>query len=1114
MEIIKNFINEDGIVKSWPSKRSKKLAVLEYLATKFEKDKTYTEKDINNILNEWHAFNDAPLLRRELYDLKYLDREKDCSKYWVIENKGEKMDNIKIVEYDETYAEAVAEMWNNSKSGWLGTMSKKTKESVLQRERLSAYLNLYLAIIDDKVAGYCKLGTYHNEANTLYIDGLGVSDEFQGKKVGKALMIKSVERTVELGYPRLDLYTWEGNKKAIPLYKKCGFFWEDNDYVHLMNFVPELISSELLGDYFKKAYWYEDNTRKIETVIDSKKINEFEVFKYEWEHEGHKLIVEYTRRGRGIKSIETNDYIIDTKIESAKLLFGNSYDIVYEVTNKTGKRLDVEINGVNDKNIEYDLNVKVPVAEKEIVKGQFFVKSTDAKYSSWVTHPSVISKIKVNGKSIVMKTGISADFPLTFNVSKDLKVEEFKNRESVFFLNMENNYSGKVNYKFKLTSSENINILDPEVDVTLDHKERASRKIRYIAKDAELFIDEVSIKAVPESGSEFVFENKITESIHTENGTFIGSTSRHYLGGNGSTGFYFSKEENMMKFSDTTNIYSFIFCRAPFIGKPYTQEFETKKPYKVEHSTTDSVLKASFFYRSDDFKGIEIVDNISLYPNKTIERYYQVTNNGTESKDICIKDHYTYDWIGDQFLHYNGKVLKNISHHLKEENITENWLLSGTNAANSFVSFCWGKNAKPMFKDEGIYFDVEIGQLKPGETKNSEPVTSHVNRFKTYQELRKHALIKYGFEYRSAVKEEDYFEMEVNKGNPFSEKLNSGVKNSSDRPLEGTFLLHLENEKVSELVISEEENVSNKNFDIDLDLKDTVNIVEAEFSLTSKEFKRAKVLFRKSSGNIKTEVTEIEGKQVLQASNGLINIKSSSDFAPVIHSLQCNGQEYLDSSFPQPKAKAWWNPWFGGISTLPQSLLTNKKLLEEKNTCEFVRISDNFKNIWEGIKISTMINKNKDFKGISSSQYYLMLPGVPVVASFTIINNRSNKHMSYIFTQSLCFMLSEIGSRTTVNNDRSQNVSLKAESGSHLEFEGSAVTELVNRNEKLMLFNSNPSNCNVTNATHGAYSTEMRAFNSLRNDESLLIDPVFYILSEKNIDENWLDDLKNIKFEI
>lgn len=87
MDIIKNFLDESGVVKSWPSKRSKKEKVLEYLSTKFEKDKIYTEKKINEILNRWHTFNDSPLLRRELYEYKFLDRERDCSKYWVVESK-------------------------------------------------------------------------------------------------------------------------------------------------------------------------------------------------------------------------------------------------------------------------------------------------------------------------------------------------------------------------------------------------------------------------------------------------------------------------------------------------------------------------------------------------------------------------------------------------------------------------------------------------------------------------------------------------------------------------------------------------------------------------------------------------------------------------------------------------------------------------------------------------------------------------------------------------------------------------------------------------------------------------------------------------------------------
>lgn len=79
---IKNFIDENGIIKSWPSKKGKQKILIEYLAANFQEEIIYTEKEINDILNNIHLFNDPALLRRELYDMKYLDRSRDCKEYW------------------------------------------------------------------------------------------------------------------------------------------------------------------------------------------------------------------------------------------------------------------------------------------------------------------------------------------------------------------------------------------------------------------------------------------------------------------------------------------------------------------------------------------------------------------------------------------------------------------------------------------------------------------------------------------------------------------------------------------------------------------------------------------------------------------------------------------------------------------------------------------------------------------------------------------------------------------------------------------------------------------------------------------------------------------------
>ncbi|HEY4552429.1 MAG TPA: DUF2087 domain-containing protein [Bacillaceae bacterium] len=80
-EII-HFFNEDGQLKSWPAKRRKKLHAIAYLAEKFEDGREYSEKEVNQLLNEWHTFEDAALLRRELFENRRLNRTVDGSAYW------------------------------------------------------------------------------------------------------------------------------------------------------------------------------------------------------------------------------------------------------------------------------------------------------------------------------------------------------------------------------------------------------------------------------------------------------------------------------------------------------------------------------------------------------------------------------------------------------------------------------------------------------------------------------------------------------------------------------------------------------------------------------------------------------------------------------------------------------------------------------------------------------------------------------------------------------------------------------------------------------------------------------------------------------------------------
>lgn len=82
-QVIKNYINENGSLKSYPSKEKKKIIVLEQLARSFTIGKIYSEKEINIILSRVHE--DYVTIRRALIEYGFLSRSDDCKNYWVKE---------------------------------------------------------------------------------------------------------------------------------------------------------------------------------------------------------------------------------------------------------------------------------------------------------------------------------------------------------------------------------------------------------------------------------------------------------------------------------------------------------------------------------------------------------------------------------------------------------------------------------------------------------------------------------------------------------------------------------------------------------------------------------------------------------------------------------------------------------------------------------------------------------------------------------------------------------------------------------------------------------------------------------------------------------------------
>lgn len=63
-----------GRLKEIPAQRKRRVVVLQHLTTKFDLERTYTEREVNEVLKTFHV--DVATLRRELVDYGFMSRER------------------------------------------------------------------------------------------------------------------------------------------------------------------------------------------------------------------------------------------------------------------------------------------------------------------------------------------------------------------------------------------------------------------------------------------------------------------------------------------------------------------------------------------------------------------------------------------------------------------------------------------------------------------------------------------------------------------------------------------------------------------------------------------------------------------------------------------------------------------------------------------------------------------------------------------------------------------------------------------------------------------------------------------------------------------------------
>ena len=1042
---------------------------------------------------------------------------------------------IKIVEYDPSLAATIAELFNHNED-WGGSGTLSTESQIISNHETATHFNVYVALDGDKAVGYCSFGQYFYDANTTYVALLDVHPEYRNKKIGKALVLRCVQRTIELGYPRIDLYTWAGNTAAVPLYKKCGFMWEDRpNSTHLANFIPSIITEPLFADFFKKADWYTDSTRSLEIAPDGVEVNNFELFTYTWEKDGESLAVGYERTGRQMRMIETDDYKIELMAEDHELAFGTEYNCIFTVENKTGKELNIKINGREDANIKLDYSLDTQVTGKQEYPAKFYVGAIDEPQDPWKVHPCLLADIEINGQTVTFGMGIEARFPMVVKLHRECTVDQIGMDVKAHI-----GLHGSLLEDAKITVTMPKNRLltfkgeaiENENTFTIDVPSKGKVSVPVTATTLAIGYEALSLDctALLKSGKTFSFKAPLYIFTRDMVSAFTGEDLHSYFLFNGPWRLRLAKDggeeyldQNEANVRHLTNSNVSGAFAPPKFGKPYDDEFNLLKPnVKMYQQDTAMVMEVEFI--SQKFPGMVVTQIYTLTAAGVITRKSRVDNRGPKPRHTMLQDGFYPALGGSTVFSYKGQIHQNHSTPNPDGNVNEidgidldyfdeNWVFEASPAMPK--GYCWPKEYKPAIKwGNNISFEIDPGELAPGQAFETKHVIYTLGLFTNYNDFRNYARQVYNYE--PAIPSH-VVDVVLNGCNSFV--TTAGVKldviNNREHVLEGDIIVSSDGLFETQTQTNPEEELIERNtFDIALTTRQNISLANVALKTVGYEKTYHKALFFPMG-----EITRTQEGTMYSVSNGEITFKVDPVYGNVCYSLKdAKGREWLSNKYPNHEPYSWFNPFLGGICVNPPGMYSATAVLKEKITAGFAEARDNFGSLWQGICINLEVSEYDEFKGAVYKIYFMTLPGLPMMCAFYKFENGTGEYKN-----------NTVGIGAYLNpDDDPKNILLQATSKDRKDYcfrMGTEDLDEVNfentliitsaREEKMYMFHGNKYNGKANyfwgdNKISVSAGVEMEA--RAAHGETFTSSPLFFVVTDKNLPMGSLDDLERVNF--
>jgi GNAT superfamily N-acetyltransferase len=332
---------------------------------------------------------------------------------------------IEIIEgYRKELAAAMATMFNSWDDVWPGGFTEGVPYTPERVDKDFGSQRVVVQLIawdknTKEAVGYLSLLQHWRDREAAYIGLLGVSPKVLEKKVGKRLLLRSMAIATQQGFQRVDLHTWAGNLRAVPLYKKMGLMWDpESDGVYLQGFIPAILQHPLCASFVKAhdAFqdWYGLQQREIVQAPDHIEKDGMKIFTYSFQAEKdtlHVTVDRYARAISGVESIVNGQRLkVNTRVKNHLTLCGIPSKYILEVENGTEEpcSITIQLEGFTGLHFQgkTQYSLVVPPKERTAISVPFSLDSNAPLFRKDFKSPAITTALKINGEKAQLHTGL------------------------------------------------------------------------------------------------------------------------------------------------------------------------------------------------------------------------------------------------------------------------------------------------------------------------------------------------------------------------------------------------------------------------------------------------------------------------------------------------------------------------------------------------------------------------------------------------------------------------------------------------------------------------------------------------------------------------------------